>query len=182
MVLLRAKLMLILINYITMTMTASPTTPTCPLPRQAKTGDQSSVQITVFRCSQHSETAKNVCTNKGFKATLRKDLVTNLDYDNHGYALLAKFYGREICVSYRTMILSHMPGRPLENRTSCESDCFADSKMVVIEYDSVCDATKCLQAKQNLHFIVNSGSRRFHSYGRRKLLEVGLVLIIWLIK
>ena len=176
-------LIFILTNCIPITLTASST---CPLPVEAKTGDQTSVHVTVYFCFQRNETAETLCNFKMAEATLRKDLLTNLDHDINGCALMAKFYGREICTSYRIKILSRKIGSPIKSRTFCELDCFTGNKMVDFEYDYVCDNTgmKCYEDIQKLHFIVTFASHSYtiHSYGRTNLLKLGLVLIVWLIK
>lgn len=157
-----------------------PLSNTCPLPLEAKTGDQSSIHITVYFCYQLNVTAKIQCQAKITEATLSKGLVTNLDYDINNNALLAKFYGQEICVSYRYMILAKWEGQALKNRTSCGLDCFTDSKMVDIEYDQVCDHTgsKCSTETQKLHFVVNSASPPFGCI----VFKFAVILIFWLKK
>ena len=174
----RAQLvtMLLMTYYITVTLSSSPT---CPLPLRAKSGEQSSVHVAVYFCYQLNDTAPTICALKIAEDTLIKGLVTNLDYDIHGYALLAKFFGREICTSYRNMILSKNPGESEKNRTSCEKDCFTGSTMVDIEYDYVCDGKKCGESLQKLNFIVTSGSHGFHSLGRVNSFVVALVFIVW---
>jgi hypothetical protein len=175
----RAQLVVILIltKYIAMTFSSSLT---CPLPLQAKSGEQSSVHVTVYFCYQTYNAAETICEVKIAQNTLRKGLVTNLDYDINEYALLAKFYGREICTSYRKMILSKTPGTPVENSTSCDMDCFTGNKMVDIEDDYVCDGNKCGDGVQKLNFIVTSGSRKFRHYGPTNCLIIALVFVFWL--
>ena len=167
------KLLVLLTSCLAITYTSSPT---CPLPTQAETGDQSSVHVTVYLCYEKTLNASSatLCFLKISEATLRKDVVTDLDYDINKYAVLGKFYGRDICVSYRDRILSRRPGRPTENTTSCRSDCFTDDKIVDIEYDYICDEPNCLVDIQKLQFVVKSGGHRFQY-------ELCLVLITWLI-
>ena len=169
--------MLFLTSFITMTLSSSPT---CPLPLQAKSGDQSSVHVTVYYCYQLNDTAPTICDVKYAEHTLRKGLVTNLNHDVNGYALLAKFYGREICTSYRNKVLLKKIGEPFKKiRTLCEKDCFTGNTMVDIDYDYVCDGKKCQNATEKLKFIVTSGTHRFHSFGRINSFIVALVFIVW---
>ena len=171
---LRLKFLVILTGCLTITQSSSPR---CPLPSDAKTGHQSSVHITVNLCYAQTVNATpvNDCFLPLSDVTLQKDVVKDLDYDINNYALLGKFYGRDICVSYRDRILSKRPGRPTENRTSCRSDCFTGDKLVDIEYDYACDqASNCLADIQKLQFVVKSGSHRFQY-------ELCLVLLAWLI-
>lgn len=170
---LRLKLLVILTSCLTITQSSSPR---CPLPLHAKTGDKSSVHITVNLCYEKTVngTSINDCYLKLSEATLKKDVVKDLDFDINNYALLGKLYGRDICVSYRYRILSKRPGKPTENSTSCRSDCFTGDKLVDFEYDYACDQADCLADIQKLQFVVTSGSHRFQY-------ELCVVLIAWLI-
>ena len=178
-------ILLILTNCIIIASPASNLT--CPLPDTAKTGDIPFVKVEVYLCLQFNETAEPRCEKNLTEQaiTVKKGLITNLDYDIHNYSLLAKFFGRELCVSYRIKTNVNKPGAALTIYEECGKDCFIGNKMIVFEIEKIYGLKSephIEKVKLELNFVVKSGSQRIYNHGRTYLIETCLALVICLIK
>ena len=95
----------------------------CSLPTTAKTGSLTSVKLRIYDCHQASSSVKPTCVKKK-DVSLRKGFNTNLYYDKNGYSVMARFYGKEVCVSYRKK------EKKSDNSIhyNCEKECFDDKE------------------------------------------------------
>ena len=92
---------------------------------------------------------------------MRKGETVNMDYNVHGYALMAKFFGNEVCVSYRrSSVVKIAGGKPVKGNTECQVLCFGGEELeetTNTETDTFCeDKNRCTtNEKHILKFVVD---------------------------
>ena len=86
-----------------------------------------------------------------------------MDYNMHGYALMAKFFGDEVCVSYRrSSAVKIARGKPVRGKPECRVLCFGgenSEETTNTETDTFCeDKNRCTtNEKEILKFVVDKG-------------------------
>ena len=133
----------------------------CPILDDGKTGDTKSAQLKIYNCEATPNDTKLDCGKKVVsEANLEKGKEVDVKYNVNGYAVLAKFIGTEVCVSYRDEEIT--TGTTVSIESKCESECFCYMEYETYFKNITCSKNKCdTHAKKKLKFVlhVSSGSR-----------------------
>ena len=95
----------------------------CPLPTTAKTGNSTSAKLRIYDCYKFSSSWLPTCVKKK-DVSLKQGLKTNLYNNKNSYLVMAKYFGKEVCVSYRKK------EKKIDNKYcyKCEKECFDDEE------------------------------------------------------
>lgn len=133
---------------------------TCPLPSDGKVGNIGRARLIVYDCIRASSSSKAACGGKPVKTVLLyRGIATSLNYDVNGYAVMAKFYGEDICVSYRGH--SIRKGTSYRNTKKCEKKCFSikeTEETVTYKSEVTCSYISCGGGYHSLRFEASSKS------------------------
>lgn len=133
---------------------------TCPLPSDGKIGNIGSARLLVYDCIRASSSSKAACGGKPIKTILLyRGISTNLNYDVNEYAVMVKFYGEDICVSYREHTI--LKGISSQNTKECEKKCFSikeTEETATYKSDVFCSYSSCGGEYHSLRFEASSKS------------------------
>ena len=133
---------------------------TCPLPSDGKVGNIGSARLLVYDCIRASSGSKAACGGRPIKnVLLYRGISTNIDYDVNGYAVMAKFFGEDICVSYRRHSISK--GALYRNTKKCEKKCFSikeTEETATYKSEVTCSYISCGGGYNSLRFEASSKS------------------------
>ena len=133
---------------------------TCPLPPDGKVGKVGSARLLVYDCIRASSSSKAACGGQPVKTILlHRGISTNLNYDVNEYGVMAKFYGEDICVSYRRHKI--LQGISSQNTKKCEKKCFSikeTEETATYKSDVFCSYDSCGGGYHSLRFEASSKS------------------------
>ena len=125
----------------------SPKIEQCPIYNTGKSGSMERVRINMWDCLKRAGSSSSTCGVKPIQSDilLKEGALTNLNKNVNGYAIMAKFFGDEVCVSLRRFDY-------YANKYTCEEDCesvYKEDRWVSLTYN---------------YQIWNSRVREYNSY------------------
>lgn len=134
--------------------------PNCPLPiKKVKPSNSSCVHLFVHFCIQVNSTSKNDCIGDPLlNVSLRKGKTVKME-NNITHDLTTKFFGDEVCVSYRKLLIYKGIGNRVATTSDCEFICFEEEGMATVGINVRCFPKKCSHGREKLKFVVNRDSK-----------------------
>ena len=126
---------------------------TCPLPKGIS-GEKASVTLRLYNCNKASSTSMYTCT-KIKDVPLKKGTTTNLNYNVNGYSVMAKFFGKQVCVSYFKL---EKAKNGSIYKQKCEEECFDDYEDETY-YQAGCDPKSCTGQHKKFKFGLTSAGK-----------------------
>ena len=130
---------------------------TCKVP-EGKTGPKSSIQLLLWDCIQATSSSKPACGGKyATKTKLKKgDTEKSLGFRANNVEVKAKFFGKEVCVSYMYKYIKK--GVNAESYERCESSCFDydEEERETYIYDVFCSYSSCGGSRHRMKFTSGS--------------------------
>lgn len=130
----------------------------CPITEQGKSGNEERAQVDVWNCIR-STRGSDACGGKAVRSgvLLRRGVVTNLGYDVNDYAVMAKFFGNEVCVSYRSYTRS-------SDVSKCNEKCFSiyedgGEEKETYRTKITCSSISCGGSIETLKFVATAKGR-----------------------
>lgn len=116
-----------------------------------------SVKLRVYDCvdTQASSSSKVDCGSSPVSyITLDRGKTININYDVNSFAALAKFYGKEVGVSYRKQEVRR--GVNPQQDIQCDSECFDNEDDVTYYSNLNCNYQSCNGTRKKLRFLFGS--------------------------
>jgi len=126
--------------------------------KEGKSGNEERAQVDVWNCIR-STRGSDACGGKAVRSgvLLRRGVVTNLGYDVNDYAVMAKFFGNEVCVSYRSYTRS-------SDVSKCNEKCFSiyedgGEEKETYRTKITCSSISCGGSIETLKFVATAKGR-----------------------
>lgn len=135
---------------------ADSTSNQCDFRKDGKTGSKDSVVLSLYTCNQAQSSSKAVCNLiPSSTAVLNRNEVVDMKHDVNSYAVTAKFFGEEVCVSYRDVSILNY-----KETKECASVCFTEKETITYKSRLICNIN-CAGGFEKLRFVVTgSGKQR----------------------
>jgi len=127
---------------------------TCSLPTEGRSGDGSVVTLRIFQCFWRLASDPITCGGLLKEVKLERGVTMSLDYSTQGYDIIGKYFGGQVCVSWRRLDQTTSSYLSTQREEKCESTCFIDTTYGTYLMDGSCEYGGCWWLHRSLKYQV----------------------------